>query len=606
MNNNLKNIWQYAKKYIWFIVIGLVLLFLIQYLYTYITIFIQYAFNILGKPSNNINLPSFILNFFEGFSEPLQKILAVAGALVLVQIIRFSMRFLNNVLNSRIKESINFDVRTKLYNHIGDLNYSYNNQADVGDLIQRATSDVDTLSMFVGTQLQNFLNVFLTMFIACYQMGRINMLLMLVSLIVTPIIGISSIIWFRYVNKAYIDIENTESTLTTTIQENVNGARVVRAFANERYELDKMDTINRSFRDKNKKLGKKEAFYWGFSDSIVTLQYAVTVILGVYLSRKGIVGSADIIACLLMLGMIIYPMRNLGRIVSSFGKTSVAVRRINEILDIPSEYDVNGKLKPEINGDIEFKDVSFHFDDTTHNLLNNVNFKINSGETIAIVGKTGSGKSTICNLIIRFLETTSGDIFIGDTNIKDIEKHYLRKNIKMVMQDPFLFSKSVYDNITIATDKSDNNSAKEAARTAHIDLDIDNFSDGYDTLVGEKGTTLSGGQKQRIAIARMLVEKSPIIIFDDSLSALDTKTDYLIRKELKKKKLSKTMIIITHRTTTAKEADRIMVLNNGSIEAFDTHENLIKQPGFYSELWEIQGKLETEFNTSLKEASIND
>ena len=231
-------------------------------------------------------------------------------------------------------------------------------------------------------------------------------------------------------------------------------------------------------------------------------------------------------------------------------------------------------------------------------------FTIEAGQTIAIVGKTGCGKTTICNLLNRFLNYNSGAIYLDDTLITDIEKHYLRKKVKMVLQDPFLFTKTVYENIAITDDNFNNNDVLGAAKLAYVDEEINHFEKGYRTIVGEKGTTLSGGQKQRIAIARMLISPSPIIIFDDSLSALDTKTDYLIRKALKNKS-KRTMIIITHRITTAKEADKILVLNNGQIEDFATHEELINKPGLYQELWQIQGDLETEFNAVLKVGENN-
>ena len=279
------------------------------------------------------------------------------------------------------------------------------------------------------------------------------------------------------------------------------------------------------------------------------------------------------------MGMLIWPIRSLGRLISDYGKTMVALRRIEEVLEEPSEYLINGELKPEIKGNIEFRNVSFKFDDDDKHFLNGVSFDIKAGETVAIIGKTGSGKSTIVNLLTRLLEYQDGEIFYDGIPLKDIEKRHLRKNIGIVLQDPFLFSKTVYDNIKIADKMASDDRVYDAANVASIHEDILKFEKGYHTLVGEKGTTLSGGQKQRVAIARILVDEKPIIIFDDSLSAVDTETDMMIRKALKKKTNKITTIIITHRITTAKEADKIIVLENGCVSAIGNHEELSKKPG---------------------------
>lgn len=592
-------LWRWSKKYAIIILFIIILNFILQWLYSYISLFVQVAFSVLGRESENINLPQFLLNFFYSFSEPLKIVISIAVTIVVLQASRSLMRFLDGYLRGRTTENIGYDMRVKMYNHIGDLSYTYHNQSDIGDLIQRCTSDIDTSASFISGQFPELINIFVTIGIGAYQVGRINLTLMLVSLASIPLLGVSSIIWFNYVNKKFLEVEHAESKMTTIVQENVNGARVVRAFANENYEFAKMDKANLEFAKKDMDLGKKEALYWGFSDFVVVFQYALTISVSIYLAYHNEVNAADIIACLLLLGMLVWPIRGLGRIISNFGKTLVAVNRMEEILKEKSEFVENGTLEPEIKGEITFKNVYFHFADTNSHLLNNISFSIKAGETIAIVGKTGSGKTTICNLLTRFLDNTAGEIYLDGINIKEIEKHHLRKNIRMVLQDPFLFSKTVYENISIINDSYSNLAVKRAAKLAHIDTEIEKFEHGYQTIVGEKGTTLSGGQKQRIAIARVLVDEAPILIFDDSLSALDTKTDFLIRQALSQKEKKQTMLIITHRTTTAKEADRIMVLNNGTIEAFDTHENLIKKPGLYQELWDIQGNLETEFKEVL-------
>lgn len=594
-----KNLWQWSKKYLYIVLIIIALNFILQWLYSYIALFVEYAFAVLGNENSEVNLPRFLLNFFNYFKEPLTIVLVVGITMILLQLLRSFLRFLDGYLRARGTELIGYDMRTKLYNHIIDLSYSYHNNSDIGDLIQRSTSDVDTASSFICSQFPELISIFITIAIGSYQVGKINLVLMGISLLSLPLLGISSIIWFKYLNKTYTDIENEEAKMTTVIQENINGARVVKAFANEKYELDKMQKANQNYYKKLHHLYIREPFFWGFSDFVSTFQYALTIAVAIYLAYKDLVTASDITACLLLLGMVIWPIRGLGRIISNYGKALVAANRIQHVLEEKSEFSTNGDQKPVITGQITFADVSFHFPDSNKELLKNISFRVEAGQTIAIVGKTGCGKTTICNLLSRFLEVTGGNIYLNDTNIKDIEKHYLRQNVKMVLQDPFLFSKTVYDNIAITNDNASFDEVKGAARLAYVDEEIMHFENGYKTLVGEKGTTLSGGQKQRIAIARMLISPAPIIIFDDSLSALDTKTDYLIRKALANK--GQTKIIITHRITTAKEADKILVLNNGEIEAFSTHKELVNKPGLYQELWKIQGDLETEFNDILKD-----
>ena len=521
--------------------------------------------------------------------------------MIILQAIRSVMRFIDNYWQGALAQYLGYDMRTKIYNHVCNLPYSYHNNADIGDLIQRSTSDVDQISTFVSAQVPNFINIFVTVGIGAYQVYQISPILMLISIIIVPFTAVSSIIYFRYCNRKFDEIEKAESKMTTIIQENVNGARVVRAFANEKYEFDKMDEASREYSKRNGRFNSVMAAFWGCSDFMVFLQYAVTLTCGILLAKNGQMDSSDIIAALLLMGMLIWPMRGLGRTIASFGKASVAANRIGEVLDKKSEFEINGQLTPEIKGNIEFENVSFKFDDDDKHLLNHISFSIKQGQTIALVGKTGSGKSTICNLLTRMLEYDEGSIKIDGVELKDIEKKHLRRNIKLVLQDPFLFSKTVYDNIAIARTDLSEADVHRAAQMAAIHNEVMKFEKGYKTIVGEKGTTLSGGQKQRVAIARMLVSDSPVIIFDDSLSALDTKTDVMIRKALKNKDDRQTMIIITHRTTTAKEADVILVLDKGEIAQIGTHEELVRQNGLYSELWGIQGELEAEFKEVLKE-----
>ncbi len=602
--NGIKKLWGWGRHYLWLIILIVALSAILQWLYAYLPLFIQYAFERLESATESkTDLPRFLITWYDNIEDTLTCLIMIGATMIGLQAVRSVLRFLDNYYQGALAQYVGYDMRLKIYDHVMNLSFSYHNHSDIGDLIQRSTSDVDQTASFISGMVPGLIDIFVTVIIGAYRVYQISPVLMWVSLVSVPITAVSSTIYFRYCNKEFDRIEKLESKMTTIIQENVNSARVVRAFANEKYEFEKMDDANRAYAKRNGKINTIMAAFWGGSDFLCFMQYALTISIGIFLARNEILSAADIVASLLLMGMLIWPMRSLGRIIASFGKASVAANRIDEILSIPEEYEINGTYVPEITGKIEFKRVTFQFEDDTKPLLKDVSFDIEAGQTIAIVGKTGSGKSTICNLLTRMLEITEGDILLDGVSIKDIEKKHLRKNMKLILQDPFLFSKTVYDNVAIVDPKLPTERIYEAARTASIHQEIEKFERGYKTIVGEKGTTLSGGQKQRIAIARMLVDESNVIIFDDSLSALDTKTDLMIRTALKKKRKDQTMIIITHRSTTAKEADKIIVLDQGSVSQIGRHEELVLQDGLYKELWGIQGELEEEFQTIVKEGN---
>lgn len=598
----IKKLMRWAKPYTLLFIIIVIFTVLNPLTYSYIPQFIRYVINVVLE-DNSVEgvstLPSFFLDFFSKYDNKLTCITIVGVTLVLCQLLRGIMMFVNGYVKGKMAESIAFDMRTRLYSHIQNLSYTRQNNLDTGDLIQRCTSDIDTIKSFLTSQLPEILYIIASFASGAYQMYMIEKRIMLVTLIVVPISMVSSLVYFKYVTKKFEEIEDVEASMTTALQENINGVRVVKAFDNEAYEIEKFDKRNMKYRKKNEKLSNAMGLYWGLGDFLTMLQYALTTTIAILLARKGIVNTADIIACMMYIGMLVYPIRGLGRIIGDFGKATVASNRIYEVLDIEDEYEQSdGVLEPEIKGNIEFKNVSFKFSDSEENLLNNISFNIKKGETVALVGKTGSGKSTIAAILTRLLEYNSGEVLLDGVNLKDISKKYLRKNVGIILQDPFLYAKTIIENIRVADPTLSDEEVYEAAKIASIHSDILEFSDGYNTLVGEKGVTLSGGQKQRIAIARMLILKKPIMIFDDSLSAVDTKTDLKIRNALKERKDNLTTIIITHRITTAKEADKIIVLEKGVISEIGTHQELANKEGLYKTLWDIQGALEKEFDST--------
>ena len=590
-----KMLFKWGVKYWYMTLLVLCTTIVLQYLYSEIPLFIQYGIKVLEGVSPEVGLQKIFLVILQKYDDTITILLCLAIFIVSLQGFRSILRFLDTYTKNKMNENVAKDLRDSIYKHVDKLSYTYHNNVDTGDLIQRCTTDVETTSRFASSRIIDFVHIISTIIIGAYRVGSINITLMLVSLALIPITGVASVIYFRYVSKKFKEIEDSESKMTTIIQENLASVRVVRAFNTEKYEMDKMDKQSKDYLNKSLKFSKVMAFYWGSSDALTMLQYTLTVAVSIYLAMQGKMDAADISACLMLMGMLIWPIRGLGRIISDYGKALVAAERIDEILRIPTEYLNDGTKTPDIKGNIEFKNVSFKFDDSDKHLLNDITFDIKQGQTIAIVGKTGSGKSTLMNILTRMIDYDKGEIYLDGVELKEIKKQHVRKNIGIVLQNPFLFSKTIYDNIAIADNTVKKENIYEAARIAALQEEIEKFEEGYDTIVGERGTTLSGGQKQRVAIARILTSNKPVIVFDDSLSAVDTETDLMIRRALKEKNKDTTMIIITHRTTTAKEADKIVVLDNGIVSEMGTHEELANGTGLYSKLWEIQGKLEEEF-----------
>ena len=574
--------------------------------FSYVPLFSEYVMKKLqiatNLPSNGqeVNLPNFIINLVEQYSDVLQSIIMIIILLVVWQAVRYVILYIEAISKGRLSENVGKNLRMNSYDHIQNLSYDYHNNADSGDLIQRVTSDIDATTSFVSYRIMDLIGIMSSLTFGAFQMFHVNKTIMLVSIAIIPITAISSIWYFKKIEKMYTDVEEKESELMVIIQENVSASKVVRAFANEQYEIEKMDQKNQEYRETEIKANKVSALYWGAMDTLMMVQFTIVLLLGIYFSRQNIMDVATISSSLMLAGMLIWPVRGLGRIINDFGKALVASKRLEEVFNEQSEYVNDGILIPNIDGHIIFKNVNFKFPNTTNYLLKNINFEIFPGETIAIIGKTGSGKTTIINILLKMYDY-EGSVLIDGVELRDINKKHLRSNIGTVLQDPFLYSKTVLENIAIANPNSDNEAIIEASKTASLESDINTFQDGYDTIVGEQGTTLSGGQKQRVAIARILVAEKPIIIFDDALSALDNKTDLDIRNALNKKTTKQTSIIITHRMTTAKDASKIIVINNGTIEKIGTHTELSNTPGLYNNLWGIQGKLEEEFFQMIKD-----
>ncbi|WP_032122142.1 ABC transporter ATP-binding protein [Clostridium amazonitimonense] len=512
--------------------------------------------------------------------------------LVALTSIRGIFLFLRGKLSSKAAENIARNIRVRLYDHIQNLPYSYHVNSESGDLIQRCTSDVDTVRRFFAVQLVDIGRAIFIVTFAIIMMLSLNKKMTLIAMVVVPFIFLFSYVFFKKIKHNFEKADTQEGALTSVLQENLNGVRVVKAFGRQTFEIEKYEKQNGKYRDLNFKLINLLSNYWSISDLLCMTQIGLVLIAGIYYANKGEISLGTLVVFNTYEGMLLWPVRQLGRILSDMGKMTVSLGRITNILEIPVEQEHGKALKPDIKGEITFENVSFEYEKDS-NVLNNLSFNVKKGETIAIVGPTGSGKSSLVHLLLRLYDYNSGSIKIDGIELKDIERKWIRNNIGIVLQEPFLYSRTIKENIMIAKLDSNDREIESAATAAAVHEVITSFEKGYDTIVGEKGITLSGGQRQRVAIARTLIKNMPILIFDDSLSAVDAETDRVIREELKKKSTDNTTFIISHRISTVMDADKIIVLNQGEIESIGTHNQLIGKEGIYKRIWEIQNSLDT-------------
>lgn len=483
-----------------------------------------------------------------------------------------------------------------MFVHVQKLPMSWHDKNQTGDIIQRCTSDVEVIRNFVVTQL---LEVFRTVFLVIVSfsmMVSMNVKLSLVVLLFVPVVAAYSAVFYRLIARRFTDADEAEGELSTVVQENATGVRVVRAFGREKFEMDRFREKNDAFASLWIRLGTLSGLYWGVGDLITGLQVVAVIVFGAVEAVHGAISVGEFVAFASYNTTLVWPVRGLGRILSDMSKAGVSFERVDYI--IRAEEEAYGEERPvrfekteseQEAWDIAFSNVSFQYE-TGQPVLTDVSFQISQGSIFGILGGTGSGKSTIVQLLSRFyeLEEGKGRITVGGRDIRDIPLEELRRNVGMVLQEPFLYSRTIGENIAAANPEATFEEIREAAKIACIDDAIMAFPDGYDTLVGERGVTLSGGQRQRVAIARMLLKKAPILVFDDSLSAVDSQTDALIRKALKEYMKDTTVILISHRITTLMGASEIMVLKRGRVEESGTHHELIGRRGIYRQIYDIQ------------------
>lgn len=554
-----------------------------------------------------MEVPDWILNYIEingGKSMLLNNLWICGLVIVMLTIVNGIFLYLKGKWSAISAESVAKNIRERLYNHLQHLPFDYHTKAETGDLIQRCTSDVETIRMFLAVQFVEIGRVVFILIFSLWVMFSLNKTMTLVAVSLIPLVLMFTVVFFFKVKKAFKESDESEARLSTVLQENLSGVRVVRAFARQKYEVDKFDVRNSEYRDVTYKLIRLLAWFWSVSDFLCFLQIGALLAFGAYFAVNELITLGTLVVFISYERKLIFPIRQLGRILTDFGKSLVSIERINEILETELEDGLYEGKKPEIKGDIKFENVGFQYD-KDRKILKNISFEVKAGETIAILGATGSGKTSLVNLLLRLYDYNEGHIKIDGLELKEINKKWLRSQIGMVLQEPFLYSKTIKENIGITKGNMKESEIFEASKIAAIHDVILNFENGYETAVGERGVTLSGGQKQRVAIARTIIKNSKVLIFDDSLSAVDSETDLAIRKALKGTKNKATTFIISHRITTLCDADKILVLEDGEIVQAGKHEQLINQDGLYKRIWAIQNSLEEELEKEMKTSTCN-
>lgn len=555
---------------------------------------IRYTVDVVlaGGPSF---LPVFLENMIRtlGGNTVLGCLAVSALAMVAVALVNSLFTYLRSKLSADVAENIAYALRTRLYDHIQRLPYARLLSFGTGDLLQRCTSDVETVRKFVAVQIMEMLRALCLVVCAIFIMWPMSHTMTLISLSTVPLLLFFSYFYFVLAKKNFLHAEQAESDMSVALQENLTGVRVVRAFAAQRQEEAKFDAASARFRDLSQKLTYIMSYYWSLSDLMIYAQVILTVCLGTKFALSGTLTIGTVITFSSYVTVLLWPVRQMGRILADLGKTSVALNRIRDILSTPIEEDLPQESTPDISGNIVFDHVNFSYQDGKP-VLQDISFSVSAGQTVAILGATGSGKTTLMLLLQRLYDPTGGRILFDDTPSVNIRRAYLRRHVGIVLQEPFLYSRSVFDNIAITQPHSAAADVQAVSKMASLHDSVLSFEQGYQTMVGERGVTLSGGQKQRVAIARMLLQRTPVMIFDDSLSALDSETDAAIRAALSQRREKATTFIISHRVNSVFQADQIIVLDHGRIIESGTHQSLLEKGGLYAKLWRLQGAVEEE------------
>jgi len=529
----------------------------------------------------------------------------IALGFVGLALLQGAFSFLSGRWAAQTAEGITLRLRNYLYDHIQRLSFTYHDRTQTGELIQRATSDVDAVRRFFADQAIGMGRIVLLFVINFVALLNLNAQLALLSIVVVPLIVIMSVFFFKKVSKAYEAFQEQEAKLSTTLQENLTGVRVVKAFARQEYEQEKFEQDNWEQFQRGRRLLLMHSLFWPLSDILCGAQMLGGFCAGALMALNGTITVGTYLAYAGLVVWIIWPMRNLGRLIVHMSTGLVSYGRVIKLIKEEREPLDAGSYVPSdnVHGEIVFRDVCFEYDGADGAVLKDISFRCQPGQAVALLGSTGSGKTSLVNLLPRFYEYSGGSLTLDGVELKEYPRHLLRQQIGIVEQEPFLFSRTIRENITYGVGREVSDEEVEAAaRAAAIHDVIESFPDGYNTLVGEKGVTLSGGQKQRVAIARTLLKDPRILILDDATSSVDTETEGLIRAALQRLMQGRTSFIIAHRVQSLMNADLILVLDQGQIVQRGTHDELMARGGIYRRIYDMQARIEDELEKEIADA----
>ena len=584
---------------------GSILLFAISILSSLIVTFINVVIpQIIGFAIDSVigeepaeGVFAWFAGIFGGVQQLKDAIWIVALVIIGLALVMAVFQYCVTYFNHRANQTLMRGMRNKLFSHIQRLPLKWHVAHQTGDIIQRCTSDADAISNFISNQLTSLFRIIIMVVLSLTLMFLMDVELALIAAAFIPLLLAYSLVFYSKAGKSFKKCDEEEGVLSTYAQENLTGVRVVRAFGRERYERDKFEKQNIYYTGLWVHIERFLAMYWTTNDFVAALQCMLLIVIGTVFCINGSITAGDLVVFISYNTMLMGPVRQLGRIISNMSRAGVSIARIGEIMNAEEEdYGTAGPL----SGDIEFKDVSFSYEKGKP-VLKNVSFTVPQGSTLGIIGGTGSGKSTLMYLLDGLYAPTGGHITIGGRDISEIPNATLRANIGFVLQEGYLYTGTVRENIAAASPSDDLQSVRRAASAACVDENVSSFPSGYETVVGERGVTLSGGQKQRVSIARTLLRKTPYLIFDDSLSAVDSETDAEIRSRLAREYGSSTVIMISHRITTVMNADNIIVMDEGRVAEQGTSEQLLALGGIYKRIYDLQMSLPDELKEGVNE-----
>ena len=570
---------KYFFKYKYRLLIGIIITVASKFLALQVPQLIRQSVNIAEDYKNGIVSDLLIVK-----AELLNNILLIVGAALLAGFFTFLMRQ-TIIVMSRL---IEFDLKNEIYQQYQRLSLNFYKQNQTGDLMNRISEDVSKVRMYFGPAIMYSINMLVLFVVAIIKMYNIDPILTNYTLLPLPILSISIYILSRVINKRSTVVQQYLSKLTANAQETFSGISILKSYGIEHKTMVEFGTLANEAQDKNINLFKAQALFFPLMILLIGLSNILVIYIGGMRYIEGTISLGVIAEFIMYVNMLTWPVAVVGWVTSIVQQAEASQQRINEFLKHEPEIKNNQEQPSTIEGTIEFQNVTFTYDDTNITALKNVSFKLEKGKTLAILGNTGSGKSTIINLIARLYDVDTGEILIDGTNIEQLNLNNLRQNIGFVPQEAFLFSDTIKNNIKFGDENASNAKIEQAAKDAYIHHNIIEFNKGYDTYVGERGVTLSGGQKQRISIARAIIKNPEILIFDDCLSAVDTETEEIILNNLHKISENKTTLIVSHRVSSVKNADVIIILEDGKIIQKGSHNELVNIEGYYKELYEQQ------------------